>query len=95
MVETLNGTGDFAFVDGAIHGVNIVETIRSLGEMGSGEDGPPQKTDFVEISGTVGTVCVKKGCWLGLTGTKPAVHARVTFKDYAFFMPTEFHRLVE
>ena len=53
LVETLNGTGDFAFVDGAIHGVNIVETIRSLGEMGSGEDGPPQKTDFVEISGTV------------------------------------------
>jgi hypothetical protein len=43
----------------------------------------------VEISGTVGTVCVKKGCWLGLTGTKPAVHARVTFKDYAFFAPMD------
>jgi AsmA protein len=53
LVETLNGTGGFAFLDGAIHGVNIAETIRSLGEMGSGEDGPPQKTDFAEISGTV------------------------------------------
>jgi AsmA protein len=53
LVETLNGTGGFAFLDGAIHGVNIAETIRSLGEMGFGEDGPPQKTDFAEISGTV------------------------------------------
>jgi uncharacterized protein involved in outer membrane biogenesis len=53
LVETLNGSGSFAFLDGAIHGVNIAETIRSLGEMGFGEDGPPQKTDFAEISGTV------------------------------------------
>ena len=53
LVETLNGTGGFAFLDGAIHGVNIAETIRSLGKMGFGEDGPPQKTDFAEISGTV------------------------------------------
>ena len=43
----------------------------------------------VEVSGKVETVCVKKGCWLGLVGTKPAAKARVTFKDYAFFAPMD------
>ena len=52
IVETLNGGGGFEFLDGAIHGINIAETIRSLGSIGFGEEGPPQKTDFAEISGT-------------------------------------------
>ena len=43
----------------------------------------------VEVSGTVGTICLKKGCWLGLAGSQPGVSARVTFKDYAFFAPMD------
>ena len=43
----------------------------------------------VEVSGTVGTICLKKGCWLGLAGSQPGVNARVTFKDYAFFAPMD------
>ncbi len=56
IVETLNGGGGFKFLDGAIHGINIAETIRSLGSLGFGEEGPPQKTDFAEISGTFNIV---------------------------------------
>ena len=51
-VETLNGGGGFAFLEGAIHGINIAEAIRSLGSLGFGDEGPPQKTDFAEISGS-------------------------------------------
>ena len=43
----------------------------------------------LEVSGTVGTICLKKGCWLGLAGSQPGVNARVTFKDYAFFAPMD------
>ncbi|WP_200976722.1 DUF4920 domain-containing protein [Echinicola sp. 20G] len=40
-----------------------------------------------KIEGTIEEVCVKKGCWLTMAlpnGEK----MRVTFKDYAFFVPT-------
>ena len=43
----------------------------------------------VKVTAKVGTVCRKKGCWLGLVGDKPAANARVTFKDYAFFAPLD------
>jgi len=52
IVETLNGGGGFKILDGAIHGIDIAETIRSMGSLGMGEEGSPQKTDFAEISGT-------------------------------------------
>ena len=56
IVETLNGGGGFKILDGAIHGIDIAETIRSMGSLGMGEDGPPQKIDFAEISGTFNIV---------------------------------------
>ncbi|MBU6340984.1 MAG: DUF4920 domain-containing protein [Bacteroidetes bacterium] len=41
-----------------------------------------------QVSGTVKAVCQKKGCWMTLTAEgKPDM--RVTFKDYAFFMPKD------
>ena len=52
IVNTLNGSGGIKFLDGAIHGIDIAETIRTLGSAGMGEEGPPKKTDFAEISGT-------------------------------------------
>lgn len=59
----------------------------SLDDVAAAPDKFAGKT--VEVSGTVKAVCTKKGCWLGLAGTKPAVNARVTFKDYAFFAPMD------
>ena len=41
------------------------------------------------ISGTVKSVCAKKGCWLILAGEGPTARARVTFKGYAFFAPMD------
>ncbi len=59
----------------------------TLDEVAASPDKFAGKT--VEVSGTVGTVCLKKGCWLGLIGAKPTTNARVTFKDYAFFAPLD------
>jgi hypothetical protein len=39
----------------------------------------------VLIESKVDKICVVKGCWLGLVDAKNDV--RVTFKDYAFFVP--------
>src|SRR5262245_19967035 len=39
----------------------------------------------VVIESKVDQVCTVKGCWMGLTNAAGGV--RVTFKDYAFFVP--------
>lgn len=42
----------------------------------------------VVVEGVVKTACERKGCWMQLTAdSAPAV--RVTFKDYAFFVPLD------
>lgn len=47
----------------------------------------------VILTGTILDVCQKKGCWLVVSdGTS---QMRVTFRDYAFFVPTDaFNRTV-
>lgn len=43
-----------------------------------------------KVTGKVSEVCQKKGCWMTLVSDKPGKPAmRVTFKDYAFFMPKD------
>lgn len=41
----------------------------------------------VQVSGTVKSNCVKKGCWMVLAGD--TARARITFKDYGFFVPLD------
>jgi hypothetical protein len=44
----------------------------------------------VKVSGKVSEVCQKKGCWITLVPDQPGQpEMRVTFKDYAFFMPKD------
>ena len=43
------------------------------------------------ISGTVTKVCRKKGCWMILSDK--GSHARITFKDYEFFVPPKTGRV--
>lgn len=44
----------------------------------------------IKIVGTVKEVCQKKGCWMTLVSDQPGYpEMRVTFKDYAFFMPKD------
>ena len=42
----------------------------------------------VKVSGQVGAVCQKKGCWMTLgTGEPGGKSVRISFKDYGFFIP--------
>lgn len=44
----------------------------------------------IKVAGTVGEVCQKKGCWMTFVPADPKMEPmRVTFKDYAFFMPKD------
>lgn len=43
----------------------------------------------VRVGGKVTKVCKKKGCWMALQGTDPKHSARITFKDYGFFVPLD------
>jgi len=45
-----------------------------------------QSTASVLVESKVDKVCEAKGCWLGLVSDNGDV--RVTFKDYAFFVPS-------
>ncbi|MCY7328410.1 MAG: DUF4920 domain-containing protein [Saprospiraceae bacterium] len=43
-----------------------------------------------KVTGEVVAVCQKKGCWMTLQSAQPGKpEMRVTFKDYAFFMPKD------
>jgi hypothetical protein len=41
-----------------------------------------------KISGTLHEVCAEKGCWTKIQ-TEDGRTVRMTFKDYAFFLPTD------
>lgn len=43
----------------------------------------------VTVEGTVNRVCQMKGCWMELVPAGAERGIRVTFKDYAFFVPTD------
>jgi len=44
----------------------------------------------VKITGKVSEVCLKKGCWMTIEPEQTdQAPMRVTFKDYAFFMPKD------
>jgi hypothetical protein len=47
------------------------------------------KTELnIKLEATVDAVCQKKGCWMELKNND-GTSLRVTFKDYAFFMPKD------
>ncbi len=41
------------------------------------------------VEGSISAVCQAKGCWMTMAGHKSTSRARVTFKDYAFFVPKD------
>lgn len=44
-------------------------------------------TPEVKVSGQITEVCQAEGCWMIMVDGDQ--HARITFKDYGFFVPTE------
>ena len=68
------------------------KTITAKGAMTYDELVPKMaKVDSMDakVTGKVGEVCQKKGCWMTLTSEAGKEPMRVTFKDYAFFMPKD------
>ena len=45
--------------------------------------------DAVVVEGTVTQNCERKGCWMQLSPAEGKQSVRVTFKDYAFFVPLD------
>lgn len=41
------------------------------------------------VEGQIARVCQEKGCWMELTEKEGDPGMRITFKDYAFFVPTD------
>ncbi|EKE67291.1 AsmA family protein [Gallaecimonas xiamenensis] len=55
LTESLNGSADFQFRDGAVYGVNIAHELRKAGAILKGQSAPDddtKKTDFAELSGS-------------------------------------------
>lgn len=51
-----------------------------------------EKTDAMDakVTGKISAVCQKKGCWMTMISDQPGKpDMRVTFKNYAFFMPKD------
>lgn len=61
----------------------IVELAQAIGEVDRYGD------QTVILEGSVKKVCKFKGCWMELVSEGADRGIRVTFKDYAFFVPTD------
>lgn len=64
----------------AIKGSNPISLKAAIEQL----DGKPRADVLIESK--VDAVCVVKGCWMALIDS--AGEARVTFKDYGFFVPS-------
>ena len=54
-------------------------------------DAPQLDGRSVKVTGTVGRVCGKTGCWFELKGNDEARGIRITSKGYRFFVPSQAH----
>ena len=61
----------------------VVDLAEALGEIVAYGD------RTVTVEGMVNRVCQMKGCWMELAPAGADRGIRVTFKDYAFFVPTD------
>jgi len=51
--------------------------------------------DAVVVAGTDTQNCERKGCWMQLSAGEGKQSVRVTFKDYAFFVPLDSKGICE
>ena len=78
------GSGQTVITRGeAISGSPVVDLGQALGSVDQYAD------QTVVVEGAVKKVCQMKGCWMELTSRGADRGVRVTFKDYAFFVPTD------
>lgn len=82
--QSANPANDGKHFGNIIDATNAVSYDELIGKMAS--------TDSlaVKVTGKVSEVCQKKGCWMTIVTDQPGQpEMRVTFKDYAFFMPKD------
>ncbi|TND07985.1 MAG: hypothetical protein FD123_2793 [Bacteroidetes bacterium] len=73
---TLSYFGDTISTDGAVPVAEVMGKMRGLDSLA------------MKVTGTINGVCQKKGCWMEMDlGNEQSM--RVTFKDYAFFVPKD------
>jgi hypothetical protein len=78
----VNKTPGQSFFGDTITGENAVQ-LSELEKKFEGKDSLP-----IKLTGKIMDVCQKKGCWMEMDlGNNKSI--RVTFKDYAFFVPKD------
>ena len=60
--------------------INLAQALRTVDQYAD---------QTVIVEGAVNRVCQMKGCWMELVPEDADRGIRVTFKDYAFFVPTD------
>jgi len=68
--------GDSISPDGAIAAAQVAEQLKGKDSLA------------LKVSGIINSVCQKKGCWMEME-IGDGKTMRVTFKDYAFFVPKD------
>lgn len=76
VVENLEIYGDTITADGAVAATELVSLMADTNQK------------ELKLEGTIEEVCQKKGCWLKVD-MGDGKTMRVTFKDYAFFIPKD------
>jgi len=82
---TYEEVGEAAVVPGNYGNIVKVDEVATTAEMISSVEETGEFTG--KISGEIKEVCTKKGCWFSMD-LPNGESMRVTFKDYAFFLPT-------
>jgi len=60
--------------------VPVADVLKDPGAYAKGE---------VVVEGVIATSCTRKGCWMQLAAAEGEPGMRVTFRDYAFFIPLD------
>jgi hypothetical protein len=85
--ETAKQVGDYESFGEVITPDSAINVNTLVEEMGNAPEYE------AKIIGKVVEVCQKKGCWMNIELANGEL-MRVTFKDYAFFVPTEAEKIV-
>ena len=77
-VVLTDGMNQFGEVISADNAMSIEEALDQY---------PLDEPQEVKLTGTIGSVCQAKGCWMTLSGEDSEEDIFIKFKDYAFFVP--------
>jgi hypothetical protein len=80
-------TRDYTDPDGVVRRGEAVAHEEAMTVTAVLKDAEALAGQQITITGEVTRVCKKKGCWMALRGGEGGPGVRVTFDDYAYFVP--------